>query len=64
MWGDKSIEKLWPAIKHEAHWAILIIDWKTTKHDNVIDDWVNWFCGSTIDIDNMICISYTKESSK
>jgi len=42
----------------------LIIDGKS-KHDNVIDDWVNNFCKQgNISVENMICIAYYKDNEK
>lgn len=62
--GDKINEKLWPSIKHEAAGAILVIDAKNNKHDNIIDEWINGFCLPNIEIDNMICIAYNKDTQK
>ena len=38
----------------------MVIDAKNSKYDNVLDEWVNGFC-SDIKVDNMICLSYSKE---
>lgn len=62
MGGDKSIEKLWPAIKSSVNGAILVIDGKNTKHDNIIDEWVNGFCLPEIDVERLVCISYHKDN--
>lgn len=64
MGGDKSIEKIWPSIKDGAHGAILIIDGKSTKHDNVIDEWINGFSLPEIDLDSTVCIAYNKDKTK
>ena len=37
-----------------------MIDSKNNKYDNVLDEWVNNFC-KDVNIDNIICFSYSKE---
>lgn len=64
MGGDKYNEKLWPSIKSDAHGAILIVDGKGNKQDNSIDEWINGFCHPGIELDNIVCIIYNKDSSK
>jgi len=64
MGGDKALERIWPAIKHEAHGAILIIDGKNSKYENLIDEWINEFCLPEIPIEKILCIAYNKENQK
>lgn len=64
MSGDKSIEKLWPAIKDEAHGVILVVDGKNSKYENNLDEWLNGFSLPEIKIENTICIAYHKDLVK
>jgi len=56
---------LWPALQQDANGAILVIDAKNNKFENDIDDWVNNFTKpGNIDINNIICLSYSKNEDK
>lgn len=56
-------QKCWPAIRYEAHGAIIVIDSKNNKYDNILDDWINNFCEG-INKENIICFSYNKDEEK
>lgn len=64
MGGDKANERFWPAIKDKANGVLLIIDGKSSKHDNIIDEWINGMLIQDFDINDILCIAYNKENSK
>jgi hypothetical protein len=43
------------------HGVIIVVDSKNAKYDNLLDEWVNGFC-KNFNVENILCLSYTKES--
>jgi hypothetical protein len=45
------------------HGVIVVVDSKSGKYDNVLDEWINGFC-KNFNVENVLCLSYSKEDDK